>query len=126
MKILVDGSLPQSLSDRPNAEGIVVHRVADTMDDAALVVYASEHGYAAVVVSEREVIAQQRVRELARERSVALVCSVTDDPEEVETNLRHALRSLVDRTTAEPGGLFRVDRSGAHPTDWALNTAGAR
>lgn len=119
MKILIDGSLPRSLSDRPNPEGIVVHRVAHTMDDAALVVYASEHGYAAVVVSEPEVLAQERVRELARKHSVALVCSVTDDPEEVETNLRHALRSLVDRTTTEPGGLFRVGKSGAYPADGA-------
>jgi hypothetical protein len=86
MRILVDASLPISLSERPNPGGIVVDRVTDPMDDAALVVYAAEHGYAAVVVSEPEMLAQQRIRALAREREVSLVYSVTDDPEEAETN----------------------------------------
>ena len=122
MKILLDGSLPQLLGERPNPEGIVIDRLTETMDDAALVAYASDHGYAAVVVSEPEVLAQQRVRALARERSVALVCSVADDPEEVDTNLRHALRSLVDRIAVEPGGFFSVGKSGVHPAGQALDT----
>ncbi len=121
MKILVDGALPQSLSDRPNPEGVVIHRVTERMDDAALVVYASEHGYAAVVVSEPEVLAQQRVRALAKEHSVALAYSVTDGPEEAETNFRHGLRSLVERTAAEPGGFFRIGRSGVHPAEVTLD-----
>ncbi|MCA1703011.1 MAG: hypothetical protein LC808_06950, partial [Actinobacteria bacterium] len=69
MKILVDTSLPQSLADRPNAEGVVVHRLTDAIDDAALVVYAAEHGYAAVVLSDPEVVVQKRVRVLARKHS---------------------------------------------------------
>lgn len=117
MRILVDGSLPQSLSGRPNPEGVLIDRLTEAMDDAALVVYASDHGYGAVVVSEPEVLAQQRVRTLASERSVALVYTVADDPEEAETNLRHGLRSLVERISAEPGGLFRVGRSGVHPSE---------
>ena len=117
MRILVDGSLPQSLSGRPNPEGVLIDRLSEAMDDAGLVVYASDHGYGAVVVSEPEVLAQQRVRTLASERSVALVYSVADDPQEAETNLRHGLRSLVERISAEPGGLFRIGRSGVHPSE---------
>lgn len=117
MKILVDGSLPQSLSEKPNSEGVVVDRFTGATDDAALLEYASSHGYAALVVSEPEMLAQETFHALARDRSISLVYSVTDDPVEVETNLRHALRALVERIAADPGASFRISKSGVHSAD---------
>lgn len=112
MKVLVDGSLPATLSDRPNPEGVVIDRLTGPLDDVALVTYAADHSYAVVVVSEPEVLAQQRVRAVAEARSVALVYLVTDDPAEAETSLRHGLRSLMKRAKHSPGGVFRMGRSG--------------
>lgn len=118
MKILVDSSLPLTLAAMPNPEGVVIDRVADVMDDIGLVTYAAEHGYAALIVSEPEIVAQNRVRALAKDHSLALVYSVTEDPVEAETNIRHALPSLVERAAAAEGALFyRVGKSGIHPGD---------
>ena len=103
MKILADAGFPRSLHHVANSAGIVVERLDEPLSDAALVPYAEEGGYRAILLLDAEMATARDVVDDAERRGIALICSVDDDPLEAEVNFRRVIESLSDALASENG-----------------------
>lgn len=80
MKLLYDATLPQSL-ERETPEWAELDRwKGRDEDDLEVIQAAANRGYRGVIFFDRDSLEQSAVREMAREKGVALVAVEAQDP----------------------------------------------
>lgn len=114
MRVLVDAGYPRTVNHAPNVEGLELARVEDGISDSGLIECAAKDGFSAVVVLDQEMVSRERLRALALELRVTVICSVTDDPFEAEANLRHAFATLATKVRDAPGAVLWLRKDGLH------------
>lgn len=112
MRVLVDASFPASVDHVPNSAGVEIDRVHGEETDQDLIIRAADEGYAAVVVMGSEMVARSSLPDLAAEKGVVLVCSVTEDPFDAESNLRQSLSTLQEHILNAEGAVVWLRKDG--------------
>lgn len=112
MKLLVDASFPRTLVHVPNNQGIEIIRVEGDISDDRLPRYASEQGCGGVVVAGHEMFTDLALAETAAELSLALFCSVEEDPFAAESSLRSALPQVQRILAQHLGGTWWLYKGG--------------
>lgn len=91
MKLLYDAVLPSSLADEARHGMELIRWDGGEEQDAALVLLAADRGYRGVVFFEPDSLEQPKLREMAREKGVALVGVRADDPFEAKRRILNNL-----------------------------------
>jgi hypothetical protein len=112
VNLLVDAGFPAALDGAPNTEGVHIERVTSAISDRDLIDLAASQGYAAIAFLGSEIASQASLRARASECGVTLICSVTDDPFEADTNLRQSLRSLEAKVRTHRGSVLWLRKDG--------------
>ena len=112
MKLLLDSSLPRSLTENSTALLEVEDAPGQLGDlsDAEIVHFAADNGFDAVAFLGRDTLASIPVVASAAQDGVALVITHTDEPVEAERHIAEHFRAL--EREVGPGRLVLVLRSG--------------
>ena len=94
MKLLYDAVLPQSLEREAPQWAELVRWTGQEESDLAVVQAAANAGHRGVIFFERDSLEQSSVREVARQKGVALVAVEAKDPIEGKLRVLHNLTSL--------------------------------
>lgn len=91
MKLLYDAVLPSSLAAETRHGMELIRWEGGEEQDTALVLLAADRGYRGVIFFEPDSLEQPELREIAREKSVALVGVRASDPFEAKRRILNIL-----------------------------------
>jgi hypothetical protein len=119
MRVLADATFPASIA-LPTAAGVEVVRYdGAAIDDAQLLRYAAEAGFAAVLLLGRDSIADGSIVEEARGLAITIIVTVSENPLEAAAQVRPRLGDIHLRSGDDPvvtmgktGPIDRDARSG--------------
>jgi hypothetical protein len=115
LKVLVDQSLPLALDGLPNAYGLTLVRLTGERSDADVLHVASAGGFDAVVLLGAEIVSRSKIRDLARDLQLTIVCAIENEPLDADTNLRASFPTFAKRIAEARGSVLWLGRSGLRP-----------